>query len=181
MSSTLHATLVPTGSWELDPVHSGVGFEVGYLGGTFKGTFRTVEAKLVVGDDAARLEGSAQVASVDVRDENLAAHLQSPDFFDAERHPEIAFTARDIDLDGDTVTVAGDLTIKGVTLPAEVTGTVVAPLTDAYGRERVGLVLRTQVDRTQFGVSWNNPLPNGELALANDVAVVADLYFVKAA
>ena len=181
MSTTSTLTLAPAGTWGLDPVHSAVGFEVAYLGGTFKGTFREIDASLVVGDDAVSLEGSAKVASVDVKDENLAGHLQSPDFFDAERFPEISFTANEISLDGETVKVDGDLTIKGVTHAADVTGTVTAPLTDPYGRERIGLTLETRVDRTQFGVSWNNPLPNGEPALANDVTVVAELFFVKSA
>jgi polyisoprenoid-binding protein YceI len=181
MGKTQTVTIAPAGTWQLDAVHSAVGFEVDYLGGTFKGTFREIDATIVVGDDAVSLEGSAKVASVDVKDENLAGHLQSPDFFDAERYPEIRFTATDIALDGETVGVEGDLTIKGVTHPAEVTGTVTAPLTDPYGRERVGLTLETRVDRTRFGVDWNNPLPNGEPALANDVTVVAELFFVKSA
>ena len=181
MSTTSTLTLAPAGTWGLDAVHSAVGFEVAYLGGTFKGTFREIDASLVVGDDAVSLVGSAKVASVDVKDENLAGHLQSPDFFDAERFPEISFTANEISLDGETVKVDGDLTIKGVTHAADVTGTVTAPLTDPYGRERIGLTLETRVDRTQFGVSWNNPLPNGEPALANDVTVVAELFFVKSA
>ncbi len=181
MSSTETLTIAPAGTWELDAVHSAVGFEVKYLGGTFKGSFREIAATLVVADEAVSLEGSAKVASVDVKDENLVGHLQSPDFFDAERYPEISFTARDISLEGDAVKVEGDLTIKGVTHPAEVTGTVTAPLTDPYGRERIGLKLETRVDRTKFGVSWNNPLPNGEAALANDVTVVAELFFVKSA
>jgi len=181
MGSTETLTIVPAGTWALDAVHSAVGFEVAYLGGTFKGSFREIDATLVVGDDAVSLEGRAKVASVDVKDENLAGHLQGPDFFDAERHPEISFTARDISLDGETVRVEGDLTIKGVTHAADVIGTVTAPLTDAYGRERIGLKLDTRVDRTDFGVSWNNPLPNGEPSLANDVTVVAELFFVKSA
>ena len=181
MSSTETLTIAPAGTWELDAVHSAVGFEVKYLGGTFKGSFREIAATLVVADEAVSLEGSAKVASVDVKDENLVGHLQSPDFFDAERYPEISFTARDISLEGEAVKVEGDLTIKGVTHPAEVTGTVTAPLTDPYGRERIGLKLETRVDRTKFGVSWNNPLPNGEAALANDVTVVAELFFVKSA
>ncbi len=181
MSSTETLTIAPAGTWSLDAVHSAVGFEVAYLGGTFKGTFREIEATLVVGDDAVSLEGSAKVASVDVKDENLAGHLQSPDFFDAERYPQISFTAKDISLDGETVKVEGDLTIKGVTHAAEVRGTVTAPLTDPYGRERIGLKLETRLDRTQFGVSWNNPLPSGEPALANDVTVLAELFFVKSA
>jgi len=181
MSTTQTLTIAPAGTWELDAVHSSVGFEVEYMGGTFKGSFREIAVTLVVGDDAVSLEGSAKVSSVDVKDENLAGHLQSPDFFDAERYPEIRFTGKDISLDGETVKVEGDLTIKGVTHSADVTGTVTSPLTDPYGRERIGLKLETRVDRTRFGVSWNNPLPNGEPALANDVTVVAELFFVKSA
>lgn len=179
MSTTETLTIAPAGTWELDAVHSAVGFEVDYLGGTFRGSFREIAATLVVGDDAVSLEGSAKVSSIDVKDENLAGHLQSPDFFDAERYPEIRFTAEDVSLDGETVEVEGDLTIKGVTHAADVRGTVTSPLTDPYGRERIGLKLNTRVDRTQFGVSWNNPLPNGEPALANDVTVVTELFFVK--
>ena len=177
MSTT--QTRIPAGTWNLDPVHSTVGFEVDYLAGTFRGQFRDAQAQLALGEQGARIEGAAQVASVDVKDENLAGHLQGPDFFDAERYPEIRFTAKDINLDGETVKVEGDLTIKGVTHAADVTGTVTSPLTDPYGRERIGLKLDTRVDRTSFGVSWNNPLPNGEPALANDVTVVAELFFVK--
>src|SRR5207344_336205 len=148
MSNAETVTIAPAGTWELDAVHSDVGFEVEYLGGTFKGSFREIEATLVVGDDAVSLEGTAKVSSVDVKDENLAGHLQSPDFFDAERFPEIRFTANEISLDGETVKVEGDLTIKGVSQPADVTGTVTSPLTDPYGRERIGLRLETRVDRT---------------------------------
>lgn len=177
--SSAGLTIAPPGTWTLDGVHSAVGFEVAYLGGTFKGSFRETEATLVVADDNVSLEGSAKVASVDVKDENLAGHLQSPDFFDAERFPLIGFSAREISLDGETVRVEGELTIKGVTRAAAVTGTVTAPLTDPYGRERIGLTLETRVDRTQYGVNWNNPLPNGEPALADDVTLLAELFFIK--
>jgi polyisoprenoid-binding protein YceI len=174
-------TLVPAGTWQLDPVHSTVGFEVAYLAGTFKGDFRDVSATLDVEGDTARLEGVAQVASIDVKDETLAAHLQSPDFFDAERHPELRFVAEDLALDGSSVTIRGEITIKGVTRPAAIAGTIAPPLTDPYGRERIGLKVAATVDRTDFGVSWNTPLPSGEPALANDVTIVGDLHFVRAA
>src|SRR5215210_7352667 len=128
-----------TGTWSLDPVHSRVDFEVSYLAGRFKGEFRDIGAELMVGGERASLAGTAKVASVDVKDENLSAHLQSPDFFDAERHPELRFVAADIRLDGDgKVSVEGELTIKGVTRPVTVTGTVTAPIVDAYGNDRVG-------------------------------------------
>jgi polyisoprenoid-binding protein YceI len=172
---------IPTGSWQLDPVHSSVGFEVPYLVGTFKGQFRDVRGELAVVDGAARLEGAAEVASVDVKDENLAAHLQSPDFFDAERNPQLRFAADGIALDGEVVTVNGELTIKGVTKPVAVTGTVTQPLVDAHGQERIGLVLATTVNRHDFGVSWNIPLPTGKPAVGDDVTINAELYFVRAA
>ena len=178
--STTTLTIAPAGTWSLDPVHSRVDFEVSYLAGTFKGEFHEIGADLTVDGDRASLEGTAKVASVDVKDENLAAHLQSPDFFDAERHPELRFAADDIRLEGDgNVSVDGELTIKGVTRPVRVTGTVTAPMADAYGNDRIGLELEATVDRTDFGVSWNNPLPSGEPALANDVRIVGELFFTK--
>jgi polyisoprenoid-binding protein YceI len=179
MSTT--QTKVPAGTWNLDPVHSAVGFEVDYLAGTFRGQFRDVQVELETVDSGARIEGSAEVASVDVKDENLTAHLQSPDFFDAERHPELRFTAHDIGLEGDAVDVRGEITIKGVTKPVEVTGILSEPMADAYGNERLGLKLSARVDRTDFGVDWNTPLPTGDPALANDVTIVAELQLVKAA
>jgi polyisoprenoid-binding protein YceI len=178
MSITETPTL--TGTWRIDPVHSSVGFEVAYMAGTFKGEFHDVAAELVVEGGRARLEGSAKVASVDVKDENLSAHLQSPDFFDAERNPELRFTADNIDLSGNEISVRGEITIKGVTHPVEVTGTATAPLADPYGNERIGLQLTAAVDRTDFGVNWNTPLPSGEQALADQVRIVTDLQLVKA-
>jgi polyisoprenoid-binding protein YceI len=179
MSSTI-LTTAPAGAWSLDPVHSRVDFEVSYLAGTFKGEFHEIGAELTVEAERASLEGTAKVASVDVEDEDLSAHLQSPDFFDAERHPELRFAAQEIRLDGDgKVSVDGELTIKGVTERVAVSGTVTAPMADPYGNDRIGLTLTTKIDRTDFGVDWNNPLPSGDPALANDVKILAELQFVK--
>ena len=173
-------TVAPAGTWNLDPVHSRVDFEVSYLAGTFKGEFDEVGAELIVDGGRASLEGTANVASVDVKDENLSAHLLSPDFFDAERHPELRFAAQDIRLDGDgKVSVDGELTIKGAAKPVAVTGTVTAPIADPYGNDRIGLNLTATIDRTDFGVDWNNLLPSGEPSLANDVTILAELQFVK--
>jgi polyisoprenoid-binding protein YceI len=179
MSTT--QTKIPAGTWSLDPVHSTVGFEVGYLAGTFRGNFRDVRVQLNATDDSTRIEGTANVASVDVKDENLSAHLQSPDFFDAERHPELVFTAEEVDLSGETVEAPGEITIKGATKPVEVTGMLTEPITDAWGNERLGLQLSATVDRTEFGLNWNMPLPTGDQALANTVTILAELQLVKAA
>lgn len=172
-------TFAPAGSWTADPVHSDVSFEIGYAGtSTFRGSFRDFVATLS-GDT---LEGSAKVASVDVKDDQLNGHLQTPDFFDAERYPQITFRATELVRHSDnTVTGSGELTIKGVTRPISFTGTVApAPATDPFGRERLGLKLESAIDRTQYGVNWNAPNQSGGDYLANDVKLIAELAFVKA-
>jgi polyisoprenoid-binding protein YceI len=181
MSTSATTTIAPAGTWSLDPVHSVVGFEVGYMVGTFKGRFHDVTATLAVSDEGSgTFEGTAQVASVDVQEPNLTAHLQSPDFFDAERFPELRFRAEDIELADDLVTAEGEITIKGVTKPVTVSGTLSPPIADPWGMQRLGLTVTATVDRTEFGLDWNNPLPTGELALANDVTIVAELQLVQA-
>jgi polyisoprenoid-binding protein YceI len=172
---------LPIGTWSLDPVHSTIGFEVDYMGGAFHGQFREVNAKLEAEGDTPVLTGSAKVASADLKDENLNAHIQSPDFFDAERYPELSFESSEIDLAGDQIKVGGGITIKGVERPVELTGTIKEPVTDPYGRERISLKLDTTVDRGEFGVSWNVPLPDGKPALADEVKLRAELYFVREA
>jgi polyisoprenoid-binding protein YceI len=172
-------TLAPGGTWTADPVHSNVSFEVGYAGvNTFRGSFTDFSATLS-GDS---LEGSAKVASVDVKDEQLNGHLQTPDFFDAQRYPEISFRATElVRHDDDTVTGKGDLTIKGNTRPIMLHGTIApAPATDPFGRERLGLRLESEVDRTEYGIEWNAPNQSGGDYLANDVKLIAELALVRA-
>ena len=166
---------LPTGTWTADKVHSTVGFAVTYIAGTFHGTFSDFDARL--GD--AGLRGSAKVASIQVKDPNLAAHLQSPEFFDAERFPELTFAADDVGRSGGEITIAGELTLKGHTEPVEITGHFNDPAPDPYGGERFGLRLEAKVDRTRFGLDWNNPLPNGDPALANEVTITVDLQLVR--
>jgi len=110
----------------------------------------------------------------------LGTHLLAPDFFDAERTPEIRFAATDVRRSGDDVVVHGELTIKGTTQPVELKGTISDPVEHVDGKDRIGLTLETTVDRTQFGLNWNLPLPSGEPALANNVTLTAELYLVKA-
>ena len=177
MSDQTIQQALPTGAWSADTVHSTVGFAVPYLAGTFQGTFSDFDARLTDGV----LRGTAAVASVQVKDLNLEAHLQSPDFFDAERFPQLTFEAREIGRSGDELTIAGELTLKGHTEAVEIKGHVNDPTPDPYGGERFGLQLETTVDRTRFGISWNNPLPSGDPALANDVTIIVDLQLAKEA
>ena len=170
-----------TGTWTLDPVHSTVGFEIEYRVGKFRGQFRDIDGQLVIHEDGTgTLEGSARVGSVDVKDDMLAGHLQTPDFFDAERFPEIRFRAEGIEVNRGEVRGHGEITIKGVTKPVELAGSITAPAPDAYGRDRVGAVLAATVNRHEFGVSWNQPVPGGGNALGDEVTINAELFFTKA-
>ena len=169
--STTETQVVPAGTWAVDAVHSNIGFAVAYMAGTFTGTFSDFDALLADGV----LTGSAKVASVQVKDSNLEAHLQSPDFFDAERYPDITFKSHAIERDGNRIRINGEIAMKGHTEPVEITGTITDPITDPYGAERFGLTLAAVISRDEFGVSWNNPLPSGEPALSNEVTLIAEL------
>ena len=172
---------LPTGTWNVDSVHSQVGFAVDYMVGTFRGSFSPVTAQLVVAaDGGATLTGTAPVSGITVQDENLSTHLQSPDFFDAERTPELSFASTKIRRTGAEIAIDGELTIRDVAIPVQLEGTIGEPADDPFGGVRLSLKLATTIDRTQFGLNWNNPLPNGEPALANDVTVSAELYLVQA-
>jgi polyisoprenoid-binding protein YceI len=172
-------TLAPNGTtWAADPVHSNVSFEVEYAGvSTFRGSFRDFNATL----EGSTLAGSARVASVDVKDEQLSGHLQSPDFFDAERHPEIAFRAEQLTVaDDGAVHGSGELTLKGITKPVELKGRLAsAPSVDPFGRERLGLTLETAIDRNEYGIAWNAPNQSGGNYLGDEVTLKADLTFVR--
>src|ERR1700751_2821165 len=161
--STLESTttIAPAGTtWAADPVHSDVAFEVEYAGvSPFRGSFRDFDATL----EGSTLAGSARVASVDVKDEQLSGHLQSPDFFDAERHPEIAFRAEQLTgADDGAVHGSGELTLKGIIKPVELKCRLAsAPRGDPFGRERLGLTLETAIDRNEYGIAWNAPNQSG--------------------
>jgi polyisoprenoid-binding protein YceI len=168
MSTTLISA--PAGTWNADPVHSHLQFEIDYAGtNVFRGGFHDYSATVEDGV----LEGVAKVASVDVKDEQLNGHLQTPDFFDGERFPEITFRTSDLE--------TGELTIKGVTRPVTITSKVSEPNVDPFGRERVGIALEAKVDRTEFGLNWNAPNQGGGNYLGDDVTIKADLALVKAA
>jgi polyisoprenoid-binding protein YceI len=173
--STTEIQAVPAGTWAADKVHSDVAFAVDYMAGTFTGSFSDFDADVRDGV----LYGSARVASVQVKDPNLAGHLQGPDFFDAERNPELTFESKAIRREGDRLTIDGQITIKGHTEPVEITGVITDPINDPYGGERFGLKLEAKIDRTKFGVTWNNPLPSGEPALSDVVTLIGELQLSK--
>jgi polyisoprenoid-binding protein YceI len=175
MSAT---TSLPTGTYALDTVHSSIGFAVKYNGiAKFRSTFEKYDAALADGV----LTGSADVASIAVDEPNFKGHLLTADFFDAENAPTITFksTSATIGEDG-AGEVTGDLTIRGTTKTVTAKGDVGVGA-DAFGNDRAAFQVSTTVDRREFGLNWQNQLPNGNDALDWDVTISVDLQFVKQA
>jgi polyisoprenoid-binding protein YceI len=169
-------------TWHVDKVHSSATFEVRHSGvSIFRGSFGDLDASLSFDEGQPELTGSVRVTSVQVPDETLTGHLLSPDFFDAERHPEIRFTSTDVRRDANSITVQGDLSIKGRTERVTAQGSLNYVEADIAGGERYGLELETTVDRTAFGVDWNSELPGGGQVVENDVKLVVHLEFTPAA
>ncbi len=171
-----------TGSYTVDPDHSSFGFAVRHMGiSTFRGSFGGVTA--VVDADASGLtvSGSAPVEGIDVRSPlDLRTHLLSEDFFDAARHPRIAFASSApaaLREDG-TVEVRGTLTIRNVSREVVATGTWTPPVEDPFGGVRAAVELRAVVDRRDFGMTWQLPLPKGGDALGTAVEITAHLELV---
>jgi polyisoprenoid-binding protein YceI len=176
---------VPAGTWTVDPTHSSAAFEVKHMAiATVRGRFREFDGTLEAAEDDpsnSRAQGSAKTASIDTGNEDRDAHLRSPEFFDAERYPEITFASTSIEhVEGGTYRVTGDLTIKDVTREVEMTATVEGAGEDPWGNERVGVAVRGTIDRTEFGLTWQQRLAGGGLLVGEKVQVLLDISAVRA-
>ena len=181
MVAESQATVIPTGTWSIDPSWSSLEFEVRKLGlVTIKGRVPGF-AGTIHGGESAAVEGVVDAASITTFDADRDAHLQSPEFFDAKRYPELRFASTSVELQAGEVVVSGDLTIKGVTKPVELRGALSGPENDPWGNERIGLTLEATVDRTAFGLEWNAPLPGGGFLLPNEVALKANFAATRSA
>lgn len=175
------ATQVPAGTWSIDPVWSSLEFEVRKIGlipikGRVPGFAGTIE-----GGESPSIEGTVDATSITTFDETRDSHLQSPDFFDTQRYPELSFVSTSVEFDGEELVVQGDLTIKGTTKPVELRGAFLGEGADPWGNDRIGVELEGRVDRTDFGLNWNAPLPAGGFLLPNDVTLRATFAAVKSA
>lgn len=182
-SPAVQAAITP-GTYAIDPVHSNVTFSVRHFGaGRFRGAFSDFDARLVVDERGElALTGTVKVASIEVKEPRLAGHLQSPDFFDAARYPEITFVSTSITVDGEGGLEAdGELTLKATTKPVHAHGELTYTADDGHGGERAGVELTTTIDRTQYGVDFNAQLPGGAPVAANEVTLLVELELKKEA
>ena len=175
---------VPTGTWHVDPTHSSVAFEVKHMMiATVHGRFKEFEGTIEAAEDInnSRVYGKVKAASIDTNDETRDAHLRSADFLDVEKYPEITFESTHIEpLGGPDFRMTGDLTIKSVTRPVELEATVEGAELDPWGSERVGIRVRGQIDRKDFGVTWQKLLESGRFLVGDEVKLLVDVSAVKA-
>ncbi|HET7573674.1 MAG TPA: YceI family protein [Solirubrobacterales bacterium] len=182
MSTQTIQRQVPAGTWAVDPVHSSVTFAVTHNGvSTFRSGFADYDARLTGGEQP-RLEGTVDVASVQIEEEMLKGHLLSPEFFDAQRFPQLRFTSRELSVGEDgALRLAGELEIRGETREVEAGGRFAQLGEDAQGKARAGLSLEATVDRRDFGLDWQAELPSGGEVLDYAVTISVDLELVAEA
>jgi polyisoprenoid-binding protein YceI len=177
------ATLIPTGTYTIDPSHSRVGFAVKHLGiATVRGEFGTFEGGLVLGEDGATAYGTVQAVSVDTNEPQRDEHLRSPDFFDAATHPELSFASTAIrPVDDDVFTIDGEITLHGVTNPITLTAEVQGFEQDPWGNDRVGLEITGSLKRGDYGMTFNQALGSGNVLVSDKVKLSLDISAVKQA
>jgi polyisoprenoid-binding protein YceI len=183
MISTSKTTLVPTGTWAVDPVHSTIGFAVKHLGiASVRGRFEQFEGTLEVGEElsSARARGTVQGASINTNDAGRDEHLRSADFFGVDANPELRFESTAVrQLDDDTFEVDGDLYMNGVTNPVTLTAELQGAETDPWGNERVALEVRGQINRGDWNMTFNQALGSGNLLVGEKVKLELDISAVK--
>jgi polyisoprenoid-binding protein YceI len=168
----VNATEIPAGTWTVDPVHSVAGFSVRHMMvGTFRGDFPEIDATLADG----KLVGRVKVASLSLKDERLTGHLLSPDFFDAERHPEIVYESSSLSVEDGVLKSEGTLTVKDNAVPVIATGRLAGPVVTLGDVEKIGIDLETTVELKQLGLEYNAPLPKGGVVLGKNVTITVSL------
>jgi polyisoprenoid-binding protein YceI len=171
---------IPAGTYAVDPVHSSITFSVVHNGvATFRSGFGSYTARLQ-GGEVPSLEGTVDVASIEIDEEQLKGHLLAPDFFDAERYPQLRFESSELSVEEDgSARLRGELEIRGEKREVEASGKFGQLGADLAGNARVGLSLGATVDRRSFGLDWNAELPSGGEVLDYEVSIAVELELAK--
>jgi polyisoprenoid-binding protein YceI len=168
--------LAPLTTWQIDPTHTDVEFSVRHLMiANTKGRFATVSGTVSLDETspaAPAVDVSIDAASIDTRNAQRDTHLRSADFFDAERHPTLTFRSRSLSGDpSGSFTLVGDLTIRGITREVVLSGELEGRGDDPWGNERLGYSASGTIDRREFGLTWNQVLEAGGVAVGHDVKI----------
>ena len=162
------------GTWIIDAGHSEVGFTVRHLMSKVRGQFREFAGEIVIADDPLKSTVSATIdlSSVDTRNDDRDNHLRSSDFFSVEVHPKMTFQSTSLRVEGETLIVTGDLTIKEVANPAELAVDYLGAGSDPWGNRRIGFEASTTISRKDWGVDFNIPLEGDKVMIGDKVAIV---------
>jgi polyisoprenoid-binding protein YceI len=163
-------------TWVIDPVHANVGFSVKHLMiATVRGSFTQVQGTVTVDESdptTAEIDITVPTASVTTRDDKRDAHLRSPDFFDAERFPNMTFRSKRVERrSGDTFRVIGDLTIRDVTREVALDVELFGRAKDPWGNEKAGFEATTRINRADYGLTWNAALETGGVLVGDEVKI----------
>ena len=179
-------TALPRGAaaWDIDLVHSNLGFSVRHLViSKVHGRFARWSGTLALDDqrpEQSRVDIRIESASIDTHEPQRDAHLRSADFLDSDAHPEISFRSTRIESAGDhRYQVAGDLTIAGVTRPIRLDVETLGRTRDPWGGERAGFSARTSLDRRDFGLVWNQALESGGVLVGEKVEIEVEIEAVR--
>ena len=177
------ATKPATTTWQIDPAHTDVEFSVRHLMlSNVKGRFSTVSGTVTLGEDHERpaVDVTIDTASIDTRNQMRDDHLRSADFFHSGEYPVMSFKSRELTGDPyDGFTLSGDLTIRGVTKPVQLKGMLEGRGNDPWGNERLGYSVSGKIDRRDFGLTWNQALEAGGVAVGHDVKITINTELVK--
>jgi len=175
MSTISTPTGYLTGTWDIDPVHSEVSFQVRHLVvSKVRGRFDKFEGAIVTADDPGQssVQVTIDAASLNTGQPDRDAHVRSADFLDTDAFPQITFTSTGIRSDGDDYVVAGDLSIHGVTKPVSLKVEANGFTPDPYGGTRTGFSATTDINRQDFGVTFNGPIPGTDGVMLSDKIVI---------
>ena len=164
------------GTWAIDPVHSEVSFVVRHMMvSKVRGRFDKFEGTIVTAEDplASSVTASVDLSSINTGQEQRDAHIRSADFFEVEKYPEMTFVSTAVKTAEEGYVLEGDLTLKGITRAVAFTLELNGIGPDAYGGTRIGFSAETQIARSDFGVSFNGPIPGvpGGAVVSENVTV----------
>jgi polyisoprenoid-binding protein YceI len=184
--SDITTSAIGTGTYNVDAAHSRVGFAARHAMVTkVRGSFKELEGSgFFDADDPTRsnLELTIKAESIDTGNADRDTHLRSNDFFEMDNYPEITFKSTSVEkVNEDHYRVTGDLTVKDVTKPITIPFEVSGPVQDPFGNQRIGLEGHVEINRKDWGVSWNLALEAGGILVSEKVTLEFDVSAVKAA
>ncbi len=180
--TTAGRTSQATTTWQIDPVHSEIRFRIRHFVSRVSGTFTDWDG-MITGDPTNWASGSVNVTirntSIDTHNEKRDNDLRSPKFFEVEKYPTTTFASRSVTVSGSAISIAGDLTLKGVTKPVTLTGEYLGLTPNKEGKDRIGFEVSTTINRIDYGVSWNRAVEGGGMMLGDEVTIEITIEAVR--